>query len=150
MVWAWSSAGPRRSRHQPTTSRAARWLSSRSVPSHSTILRSGKPVSSRETLPPAVCTSTGTEMAYSLSSTTKTTGSFRLHAVFSASQNSPSEVVPSPAVQTTISSSAKVRRCPRSSGRVVARSPASAAPTACRNCVPVGDEADTMLKRVSP
>ena len=61
-------------------------------------------------LPPAVCTSTGTEMAYSLSSTTKRTGSFRLQAVFSASQNSPSEVVPSPAVQTTISSSAKVPR----------------------------------------
>ena len=98
-----------------------------------------------ETLPPAVWTSTGTEMAYSLSSTMKRTGSFRLHAVLSASQNSPSEVVPSPVVQTTISSSWKVATCSRSSGRAAARSPASAEPTACRNCVPVGEEVDMML-----
>jgi hypothetical protein len=58
-------------------------------------------------LPPAVCTSTGTEMAYLLSSTRKTTGSFRLQAVFMASQNSPSEVVPSPVQTTTTSSSSK-------------------------------------------
>ena len=57
---------------------------------------SGNPDTRREMLPPAVCTSTGTEIAYSLSCTTKTTGSRRLAAVFSASQNSPSLVVPSP------------------------------------------------------
>ena len=102
-------------------------------------------MSSRDTFPPAVCTSTGTEIAYSLSSMTKRTGSFRLQAVFSASQNSPSEVVPSPAVQTTISSSAKEVTWWRSSGAMVARSPASAVPTAFRNCVPVGDEGQTML-----
>src|SRR5437773_1099049 len=37
-------------------------------------------------LPPGVCTSTGTEMAYSLSSTRNSTGSFWLEAVFSAFQ----------------------------------------------------------------
>ena len=120
------------------------------MPSHSTILSPGNPVRSRETFPPAVWTSTGTEIAYSLSSITKSTGSFRLHAVFSASQNSPSEVVPSPAVHTTISSSAKLPTCRCSSGATEARNPASATPTACRNWVPVGDDADTMLKRVSP
>ena len=52
---------------------------------------------SRDTEPPAVCTSTGTEIAYPLSSMRNNTGSFRLLAVFSASQNSPSLVVPSPA-----------------------------------------------------
>ena len=101
-------------------------------------------------LPPAVCTSTGTEIAYSLSSMRKRTGSFRLQAVLSASQNSPSEVVPSPAVQTTISSSAKVASRVLSAGSRPARSPASAAPTACRNCVPVGEDDETMLKRASP
>ena len=69
-------------------------------------------------------------MAYPLSSMTKSTGSFRLHAEFRASQNSPSEVVPSPAVHTTISSSAKDPTCRCSSGAIVARSPASAVPTA--------------------
>ena len=57
-----------------------------------------------DTEPPAVFTSTGTEMAYPLSSTRKTTGSLRLVAVLSASQNSPSLVVPSPVVQSTTSS----------------------------------------------
>ena len=47
-------------------------------------------------LPPAVPTSTGTEMAYSLSSIRYNTGSFRFDAVFNDSQNSPSLVVPSP------------------------------------------------------
>ncbi len=47
-------------------------------------------------LPPAVPTSTGTEIAYSLSSIRNSTGSFRLEAEFSDSQNSPSLVVPSP------------------------------------------------------
>ena len=47
-------------------------------------------------VPPAVWTSTGTEMAYLLSSIRKSMGSFRLQAVFSASQNSPSLVDPSP------------------------------------------------------
>ncbi len=59
----------------------------------------------REMLPPAVCTSIGTEMAYLLSSTRKITGSFRLAAVLIASQNSPWLVVPSPAVTSTTSSS---------------------------------------------
>ena len=57
-----------------------------------------------ETEPPAVCTSTGTEMAYLLSSMRKSTGSLRLLALFSASQNSPWLVVPSPAEQYTSSS----------------------------------------------
>ena len=96
-------------------------------------------------LPPAVCTSTGTEIAYSLSSMRNRTGSFRLHAVLSASQNSPSDVVPSPAVHTTISSSAKDVTWWRSSGATDARSPASAVPTAVRNWVPVGDEGQTTL-----
>ena len=56
----------------------------------------GETATRREMFPPAVCTSTGTEMAYPLSSTTNMTGSFRLEAVFSDSQNSPSLVVPSP------------------------------------------------------
>ena len=59
-------------------------------------------------LPPAVPTSTGTEMAYSLSSITNSTGSFRFDAEFSASQNSPSLVVPSPQETNTTSSPWKV------------------------------------------
>ncbi len=47
-------------------------------------------------LPPGVLTSTGTEMAYSLSSTTNSMGSLRFDAEFSDSQNSPWLVVPSP------------------------------------------------------
>ncbi len=43
----------------------------------------------REMLPPAVCTSIGTEIAYPLSSTRKMTGSLSVAAVFIASQNSP-------------------------------------------------------------
>src|SRR5204862_235978 len=50
-----------------------------------------------QTEPPAVCTSTGTEIAYPLSSMRNSTGSFRVEALFNASQNSPSLVVPSPA-----------------------------------------------------
>ncbi len=46
--------------------------------------------------PPGVFTSTGVEIAYSLSSTTYTTGSRALLAVFSDSQNSPWLVAPSP------------------------------------------------------
>ena len=56
----------------------------------------GESATRREMFPPAVCTSTGTEIAYPLSSTQKITGSLPSAAVFSASQNSPSLVVPSP------------------------------------------------------
>ncbi len=66
------------------------------MPSNSSKWKLGKPETSREMLPPEVCTSTGTEMAYPLSSMQKITGSRRLEAVFNASQNSPSLVVPSP------------------------------------------------------
>jgi len=49
-------------------------------------MKVGKPETNREMLPPAVCTSTGTEIAYPLSCTQKITGSIRFDAVFSASQ----------------------------------------------------------------
>ena len=92
-------------------------------------------------LPPAVLISTGTEIAYPLSSTTYTTGSARLHALLIDSQNSPSLVAPSPVETYTTSSSVKPSVMPSS----FARSEASAMPTACRNCVPVGDDDETML-----
>ncbi len=47
-------------------------------------------------LPPGVFTSTGTEIAYSLSSIMNSIGSLRFDAEFSDSQNSPWLVVPSP------------------------------------------------------
>ena len=50
----------------------------------------------RNVFPPAVWTSTGTEIAYPLSSTQKITGSFPSATAFMASQNSPSLEVPSP------------------------------------------------------
>ena len=56
----------------------------------------GKSLTSLLMLPPGVLTSTGTEMAYSLSSMTNSIGSLRFDAVFSDSQNSPWLVVPSP------------------------------------------------------
>jgi hypothetical protein len=65
--------------------------------------RLGNPVTSLEIDPPAVFTSTGTEMAYLLSSMRNTTGSLRLQAEFIASQNS-WLVVPSPDEQKTTSS----------------------------------------------
>jgi hypothetical protein len=46
-------------------------------------MKIGKPRTSLLMLPPAVPTSTGTEMAYSLSSMRNRTGSFRLEAEFS-------------------------------------------------------------------
>src|SRR5690606_34036341 len=95
-------------------------------------------------LPPGVFTSTGTEIAYPLSSIRKSTGSLRLHAVLSASQNSPSDVWPSPDVQSTISSSWNGSIRSRIAGTPAARQPASAQPTAWRNCVPVGEDVLTM------
>ena len=68
-------------------------------------------------------------------------GSLRLAAVLSDSQNSPSLVVPSPVVTSTTSSLLNPSVIPSS----CARSEASAAPTAWRNCVPVGDDTETML-----
>jgi hypothetical protein len=47
-------------------------------------------------LPPGVCASTGTEMAYLLSVIRKSTGARRRLAALSDSQNSPSLVDPSP------------------------------------------------------
>jgi|GEM_PF-5106036 len=75
-----------------------------SVPSTSAKWKFGKFATSREMLPPGVCTSTGTEIAYSLSSITNSTGSLPVEAVFIASQNSPSLVAPSP-LQTSVTSS---------------------------------------------
>jgi len=66
------------------------------VPSTSPTKRFGKLRTSLEIEPPGTLTSTGTEMAYPLSSIRKRTGSFRLLAEEMASQNSPSEVWPSP------------------------------------------------------
>ncbi len=62
------------------------------MPSTSVTKKLGKPRISFEIEPPGTLTSTGTEMAYPLSSIRKSTGSFRLLAVEIASQNSPSEV----------------------------------------------------------
>src|SRR5512143_4219090 len=97
-------------------------------------------------LPPAVLTSTGTEIAYPLSSTRYTIGSLRLQALLSDSQNSPSLVVPSPVVQSTTSSFSN----PSVSASCLARTIASAEPIAWRNCVPVGDEVDTMFSDLWP
>src|SRR5258707_1413743 len=104
-------------------------------------------------LPPAVCTSIGTEMAYPLSSTRYTIGNFFAHETFSDSQNSPSLVAPSPADTYTISSLSYFARLP--SGALFACASAfgcaskycvaSAAPIACTNCVPVHDDLLTIL-----
>src|SRR6185503_2576382 len=100
VTFARTNAGPFRERHQDTASLSTRYDAIGSLPStSSTQNRFGKFFTSRATLPPAVCTSTGTEIAYPLSSIRNSTGSFRLQAVFMASQNSPSLVVPSPAEQ---------------------------------------------------
>ncbi|OGU04225.1 MAG: hypothetical protein A2085_08990 [Gemmatimonadetes bacterium GWC2_71_10] len=64
-------------------------------------------------------TSTGTEMAYPLSSTRNRTGSRRLDAELSASQTSPSLVVPSPSDTYTTSS---LRALVSRSGMAVMRS----------------------------
>jgi hypothetical protein len=124
--------------------------SSTSQPSHSWIRSPGKPVSSFEIEPPGVLTSTGTEIAYLLSSTTKTTGRRRLVAVLSASQNSPWLVVPSPVEQKTTSSPRIGRSASGIRSFCEYRSHASAHPTACRNWVPVGLEALTMLSSRCP
>jgi hypothetical protein len=91
-----------------------------------------------------VCTSRGTEIAYSLSSIRKTIGSSITHAVVSASQNSPSDVDPSPPVQSTTSS---LWNPPPSAARTSSWSRAfaiaSAQPTAWRYCVAIGDDAET-------
>ena len=79
---AWMSAGPFPERAYPIASPLTSQESIRSVPSHRKTARFGKLSTRSEMLPPGVCTSTGTEIAYSLSSMRKTTGSRRLHAVF--------------------------------------------------------------------
>ena len=69
-------------------------------------------------------------------------------AVLSDSQNSPSLVAPSP-IERYVTSSAWNRSA--RSGMSLTRSysmPASAQPTACRHCVPVGLPCDGMLRRV--
>ncbi len=99
MTCACTSAGPRRCRQCATARVSASKDAIGSQPSTSSRKRSGKLATSLETEAPAVCTSTGTEIAYLLSSIRKRTGSFRLLAVFIASQNSPSLVVPSPPEQ---------------------------------------------------
>jgi hypothetical protein len=66
--------------------------------------------------------------------------------VLSDSQNSPSEVVPSPEETSTTSSPWKPSVRPSS----LARSDASAVPTAWRYWVPVGDDAETMLSGAFP
>ena len=63
MTFAWTRAGPRRARHQAAASRMTSRLASGSQPSTSRTSRSGNERTSFEMLPPAVCTSTGTEMA---------------------------------------------------------------------------------------
>ena len=69
-----------------------------------------------------------------------------MQALLSDSQNSPSLVVPSPVVTSTTSSPWK----PSVISSSFARMDASALPTACRNCVPVGDEAETMFSSRLP
>src|SRR5512145_2844372 len=112
--------------------------------------RWGKERTSLEIDPPAVFTSTGTEMAYLLSSMTNTTGRRRLQALLSASQNSPSLVVPSP--EETNTTSSPLKRDSRSGMSLIFeyRSHASAQPTAWRNWVPVGLEEETMFRSLWP
>jgi len=66
---AGTSAGPLRERHQAAASPRTARLASGSQPSTSRTSKLGKSRTRREMLPPAVCTSTGTEIAYPLSST---------------------------------------------------------------------------------
>ena len=86
-----------------------------------------------------------------MSSTRNSTGSCLVHAAFSASQNSPSLVEPSPSEVKTISSAWK--RCV-AIGDVRRRgcrcTPASAAPTACSTCVAVALDPETMFSAVCP
>ena len=116
-----------------------RYDAMKSVPSTSPRHSPGKPATSFEMLPPAVWHETGTEMAYPLSSTRKSTGRRLRQATLSDSQNSPSLVAPSPEATSVISSDAGARS-----------RPASAQPTACRYCVPVGDDELTMLNFAWP
>ncbi len=88
-------------------------------------------------LPPGVCVSVGVEIAKPLSSIRKMIGSFSRHDALIASQNSPEEVAPSPAQTSVASSSSLSSAC--------ASLPAWAQPTACRNCVPVAEEGETMF-----
>src|SRR5687767_8897796 len=118
----------------------------KSQPSTSWTYNPGNPLTSFEIEPPAMPTSTGTQIAEPLSSTRDTTGSFRFVAVFNDSQNSPSLVVPSPVVTSTTSSFSKPSVIPSSLALITA----SAEPTACKNCVPVGEETDTMFRSFFP
>src|SRR2546427_889380 len=68
MTWACTSAGPRRCRQCATARVSASKDAIGSQPSTSSMKRSGKLATSFETEAPAVCTSTGTEIAYLLSS----------------------------------------------------------------------------------
>ena len=97
MVWACNRTGPpSRARNLPMQRLRATWEAIGSQPSTSSTCRSGKERVSREMLPPAVWTSTGTEMAKSLSVIRNRTGARRRQAALSDSQNSPSLVAPSP------------------------------------------------------
>ena len=140
---AFTRAGPERARACATASRMASTLAAASVPSTRMTFRLGNDSTSRDTSPPGVWTSTGTEMAYPLSSTTYTTGSRREHAVFNDSQNSPPLVEPSPSDTYDTSSAWDA---PPASGCRWKNSPASAPPTACRHCVVVALEGDTMCR----
>ena len=74
-----------------------------------------------------------------------------MEAVFIASQNSPSLVVPSPAVtRTTSSPCALPASCAWSLSSSLYLTTASAAPTAWRNWVPVGLLWETMLSFLWP
>src|SRR5262245_5759048 len=99
--------------------------------------------------PPGVLTSTGTEIAYPLSSTRKRTGSFRLQAEERPSQNSPSEVWPS-RVETRPSSS--FWKPPRSASALIwlIRQPPPAAPTAWRHWPPVHEDLGIRSSRLDP
>jgi hypothetical protein len=80
----------------------------------------------------------------------KSTGKRRVHAVDRPSQNSPSLVVPSPSDTYTISSRSKCIANPTFSPSSARYRPASAQPTACSTCVPVGLDCDTMCSGRCP
>src|SRR6476659_7049104 len=79
----------------------------------------------------------------------KSTGSLRLQAEETPSQNSPSDVWPSPPETTTISSDSNPPFAARSGMRLL-RQPPSAAPTACRNWVPVHEDLEIKFSRLDP
>jgi len=72
---ACTKAGPWRARTDATASRIALRLARKSVPSIESTCRPGNERTSREMSPPGVWHSTGTEIAYPLSSTRNRTGS---------------------------------------------------------------------------